>query len=156
VTQVLEQYEEARGAVRQVFLMTQEQIDYHWPNILRILGEVPGYYDFFTPEWTYAKAKAGDIQVWGFLDGEIRGIALTQILIFPAQKAFEILAAGGVGMLDFVDGMEDVFERIASQTGCQTVIARVRPGLARMLARSKGMVEGAVWIYRPVGRIVEN
>lgn len=149
-------YQEQKKKMRQVFLMSQDQIDHYWPDILRVLGEVPGYYDFFTPEWTYERASAGSIQVWGMTDGEIKAIAVTQILVFPAQKAFEILGAGGVGLLDFFDEMEDVFEKIAQQAGCHSIISRSRPGLARMLARRKGAIQGAVWVYRPVGNRTEN
>lgn len=141
---------------RAVFLMSQDQIDHYWPDIVRVLGEVPGYYDFFTPEWTYGRAKNNDLQIWGFTNGEIQGIAVTQILVFPAQKAFEIVGAGGPGMVDFIDQMEGVFERIASDAGCDTIICRVRPGLARMLAHRKGAIQGAVWLYRPVGKKREH
>jgi hypothetical protein len=149
-------YEEARSAARQVFLMSPDQIDHYWPEIVRVLGEVPGYYDFFTSEWTYSRAKSNDLQIWGFTDGEIRGIAVTQILLFPAMKAFEILGAGGPGMMDFLDEMDEVFERIAAQTECKTLIARARPGLANILIKRKGAVSGAVWVYRPVGKKMEN
>jgi len=149
-------YEENKRAARQVFLMSMDQVDHYWPEIVRVLGEVPGYYDFFTTEWTYDRARSGGIQIWGFTDGMIQGIAITQILVFPAQKAFEVLAAGGPGMLDFIDEMDSVFQRIAREAECNTIICRVRPGLARRLARDKGVVTGAVWVYKPVTKQVEN
>jgi len=149
-------YEENKKAARQVFLMTMDQVDHYWPEIVRVLGEVPGYYDFFTTEWTYSRAREGALQVWGFTDGMVQGIALTQILVFPAQKAFEILASGGPGMLDFIDEMDTVFQRLATEAGCNTIICRVRPGLARRLARDKGAIPGAVWLYRPVKKPTEN
>lgn len=148
--------EEQEYKQRQVFLMSQDQIDHYWPDIVRVLSEVPGYYDFFTPEWTYERAKSQDLQIWGLTDGMIQGIVITQILVFPAQKVFEILGAGGPGMMHFFDEMEDVFERIAGQAGCKTIIARTRAGLARVLTRKKGVFVGAVWVYRPVGKVVEN
>lgn len=144
------------GRTKSVFLMSKDQIEHYWPDIVRVLGEVPGYYEFFTPEWTYARVMNDQMQVWGFTDGEIKGIAVTQILVFPAQKAFEILGAGGPGMMDFMDQMEGVFERIAADTKCDSIIARARPGLARYLIRKKGAINGAVWIYRPVGKKVEH
>jgi hypothetical protein len=149
-------YEENKKAARQVFLMSMDQIDHYWPDIVRVLGEVPGYYDFFTTEWTYSRAREGALQIWGFTDGMIQGIACTQILVFPAQKAFEILAAGGPGMLDFIDEMDTVFQRLAREAKCNTLIARVRPGLVRKLARNKGTEVGAVWLYKPVKQEVEN
>lgn len=149
-------YEETKRAARQVFLMSQDQIDHYWPDIVRVLGEVPGYYDFFTPEWTYERAKSGALQVWGFTDGMIQGIAVTQILVFPATKAFEILGAGGPGMLDFIEEMDAVFEKIAREAKCNMLISRVRPGLARVLITRNKAMAGAVWIYRPVQGQMEN
>lgn len=149
-------YEESKRASRQVFLMSQDQIDHYWPNILRILGEIPGYYEFFTPEWTYERVKTGAIQVWGFTDGMVQGVALTQILVFPATKAFEILGAGGPGMLDFIEEMDAVFDKIAREAKCSMLISRVRPGLARLLVKHRKAVAGAVWIYRPVKGQTEN
>jgi len=140
---------------RTVFLMSPDQIDHYWLDIARTLGEVPGYYEFFTPEWTYTRAKSGDLQVWGLTDGVIKGIAVTQILVFPAQKAFEILACGGAGMLSFIDEMDDVFEKIAAAAECQTIITRTRPGVERLLMK-KGVFRGCVWLYRPVGRRSEH
>src|SRR5215831_499091 len=126
---------ESEDLGKRIFLLNSEQIDHYWPDIVHLLGTVPGYYDFFTPEWTYAKAKGGDLQVWALSDGAIRGIVVTQILVFPAQKAFEILGAAGNGLLEFFSEMEDVFEFIAEDSGCKTIIARCRPGFDRLLRK---------------------
>ena len=72
------------------------------------------------------------------------------------MKAFEVLGSGGVGMMDFIDEMDSVFERIAADAKCDTIIIRARPGLARTLIRKNRAIEGAVWIYRPVGKKTEN
>jgi hypothetical protein len=140
---------------KKVFLLDGQQIDFYWPEIMRLLGEVPGYYDFFTPEWTYQKAKSKDIQVWGLSDGQIRGIIVTQILIFPAQKAFEILGAAGNGLLEFMDQMEDVFEFIANDAGCTTMMTRTRPGFERLL-RKRGAVKVCSFLIRPIGKRSEH
>lgn len=134
---------------KQVFLMSQELIDQHWNNIQRLMAECPGYYDFFTPDWTYAAAKRGDLQIWALSDGLIRGIVITQIMVFPAQKVFEILGAAGIGLLEFFDEMETVFEYIAADAGCHTIMARVRPGIERLI-RKKHAMKYASWVYRPV------
>jgi len=147
--------QEVEGTEKQVFLLNDQQIDFYWPDIMRLLGTVPGYYDFFTPEWTYAKAKSKDIQVWGLADGKVQGIIVTQILVFPAQKAFEILGAAGPGMLDFIDQMEDVFEFIAQDAGCTILIGRCRPGLEKFL-RKKGAIKLASFMIRPIGKRSEH
>lgn len=135
---------------KQVFLMSGEQIDEHWANIQRLMLECPGYYDFYTPEWTYMAAKKGDIQVWALSDGAIRGIIVSQILVFPAQKAFEILGAAGVGLLDFFDELDKVFEMIATDAGCATIMFRTRPGIERIVMRKHRMLKYASWVYRPI------
>jgi hypothetical protein len=125
-------------------------------EILALLCECPNYYDYFTPEWTYSRAKNGNLQLWGLSDGEIKGIIVTQILIFPAQKVFEVLAAAGIGLLEYFDEMEEVFERIAESSGCQTIAARVRPGLERLLVKRKGAYKVTVTLSRPVGKKKEH
>ena len=144
----LQQVESVR---KQVFLLSPEQIDEHWPNIAKLMLECPGYYDYYTPEWTYSRAKGGDLQIWGLLDDAIRGIIVTQIMVFPVQKVFEILGAAGVGLLEFFEEMDQVFDYIAADAGCATITARCRPGLERLL-RKRGAFKQAVWLYRPVGK----
>jgi hypothetical protein len=147
---MLVQVEEVSGPPQKsVFLMNSEQIDTHWLNIQKLMESCPGYYDFYTPEWTYEAAKKGDIQLWAISDGSIRGIIVTQILVFPAQKVFEIIGAAGIALLDFFDEMEKVFEYIAADAGCKTIMARCRPGMERLL-KKKHVLKYAVWLYRPV------
>src|SRR5215472_11753413 len=136
---------------KRVFLLDQEQIDEHWGNIAKVMAECPGYYDYYTTEWTYSRAKSGDLQIWGMMDDQIRGIVVTQIVVYPAQKVFEILGAAGTGLLEFFDEIEQVFEFIAADAGCSTIMARCRPGLERAL-RKKFVLKHAVWLYRPVGK----
>jgi hypothetical protein len=143
--------QQVESVQKRVFLLSQEQIDEHWGNIAKLMAECPGYYEFFTPEWTYSKAKSGDLQIWGMVDDAIRGIIVTQIVVFPVQKVFEILGAAGAGLLEFLDEMEQVFEYIAADAGCSTISARCRPGLERLL-RKRGVLKQAVWLYRPVGK----
>ena len=143
--------QEVEAISKQVFLLNQGQIDDHWANIAKLMIECPGYYDFYTPEWTYSAAKRGDLQIWGLMDDAIRGIIVTQITVFPAQKVFEILGAAGIGLVEFFDEIENVFEFIAADAGCSTIMARARPGIARML-RKKHALELAHWVYRPVGK----
>src|SRR6516225_6570691 len=118
-------YEENKKAARQVFLMSKDQIDHYWPDIVRVLGEVPGYYDFFTTEWTYSRAREGALQIWGFTDGMIQGIACTQILVFPAQKAFDILPADCRRILDFIDEIDTRFQNLRREVFCDARDARV-------------------------------
>ena len=152
------QVQEEESVIREksVFLLNEEQVDHYWPEILALLGECPSYYQYFTPEWTYARAREGHLQIWALSDGQIRGIIVSQILVFPAQKVFEVLAAAGVGLLEYFDEMEEVFERIAADAGCHSIAARVRPGLERLLIRRKGAYKVAVTLSRPVGKKKEH
>lgn len=134
---------------KSVFLMSNEQIDEHWHNIQILMGNCPGYYEFYTPDWTYEQAKNGNIQLWALSDGCIRGIVVTQILVYPAQKVFEIIGAAGIGLLQFFDEMVSTFDLIGADAGCQTMTARVRPGLERLLCKKHALKYGAM-IYRPI------
>lgn len=149
---MLIEVERLEPPAKQVFLMSSEQIDEHWPNIQRLMAECPGYYDFYTPEWTYSAAKKQDLQLWALSDGSIRGIIVTQILVFPAQRVFEVIGAAGVGLLDFFDELDKVFELIASDAGCSTIMLRARPGIERLIMKKHKGLKYASWIYRPVGK----
>ena len=85
----------------------------------------------------------------------MRGIVVTQVLVFPAQKAFEVLGAAGNGLLEFFDQMDDVFEFIARDCECQTIIMRCRPGIERLL-RDKRAIKLCSFLYRPVGKRSEH
>jgi hypothetical protein len=148
-------YVEGAMSRRQVFLLNPEQIDHYWADILQCLASCPGYYEFYTPEWTYERAKSGDLQIWGLSDGVIRGIVISQIVNFPRQRVFEVLGAAGVELLNYFDEMEEIFEFIAEDSGCQTMQARVRPGIERLLKKKK-VLKRAVWIYRQVGKRREH
>lgn len=149
---ILEVGEIVEPKQRSVFLMNSEQIDDHWPNIQHLMASCPGYYDLYTPEWTYHRAKSGDLQLWALSDGAIRGIIVTQIVVFPAQKVFEIIGAAGVGLLEYFDEMEKMFDFIAADSGCQTILSRVRPGLERLLTKRKLAHKVSVMMSRPVAK----
>jgi hypothetical protein len=142
--------QEAESRQKSVFLMNPEQIDDHWANIQILMGTCPGFYDFYTPEWTYEAAKRGDIQLWALSDGVIRAIVVTQILVFPAQKVFEIIGAAGIGLLEFFDEMERVFDFIAADAGCKTITTRCRKGIERLLLKQNRAYKCASWVWRPV------
>lgn len=130
---MLNNHELQMAKVKEVYLLDDGRLDYYWPDIAELLTSVPGFSELFTADWAYRQAKMGHLQVWALADDKIRAIVLTQVLVFPRAKVFEILAAGGVGLLDFVSEMEDVFTRIAHNSGCSKIQARCRPGLQRKL-----------------------
>ena len=148
---MLVQVTELERHTKSVFLMSQEQIDQHWDNIQLLMHECPGFYDFYTPEWLYKAAQNRDIQLWALSDGEIRGIIVTQIMVFPRQKVFEILAAAGIGLLHFFQEMQDVFDYIAKDAGCETIICRTRPGIERLLRKQGRGVKISSVVSRKVG-----
>lgn len=121
------------AAIKKVFPLLGDQIDHYWPQVCGGLSDCPGWWDFYTPEWTYTSLKMGRLTLWALSDGAIRGIVLTQILEFPRQRVFEIVALFGIDMLYFFKEMEDVFEYIAQENKCGFIQAICRPGLQRML-----------------------
>lgn len=150
----LSQGEELR-VLKSVYVLQGAQIDFYWDQIKEGFGEVPGFYEFYTPEWVYGQLKSGLFQVWALSDGIIRGIVLTQIQALPRQNTFEILGAFGIDMLLFFDEMRDVFFRFARQNGCDTMLARCRPGLARKLRSYHPKAEYIVLSY-PVPQLEDN
>lgn len=134
-------------ANRKIYSLDEDRIDFYWKDIEKLLETVPGYYDFYTPDWTYMQAKMGHLQIWALGDGRIESIVVTQIQVFPKTKVFTILAAGGVGMLKYFDEAEAIFEWLAADSGCEFIRAVCRPGLARKL-RGRGVVEGVLMTRR--------
>lgn len=132
-----------------IYLLGDEQIDVYWEKIAEVLAEVPGFYEFYTPEWAFDQAKKGLLQVWALSDGQIRGIVLTTIKVYPKQNVFEVMAMCGFTMMEYLEELDDVFERIAADQGCQTISGVLRPGLARTLRKHKAEVKMMV-VSRPV------
>lgn len=149
------QIESSIQNLKSVYVLQGAQIDFYWEQIKEGFAEVPQFYDFFTPEWVYSEIKMGHYQVWALSDGAIKGIILTQLLVYPKQNVFEILAAFGVDMLDFFSEMQDVFLRFARQNGCDTMTARCRPGLARKLKKFHPKQEFTILSY-PVPELGES
>lgn len=138
--------------IKRVYLLSGEMLDYYWNDIIAGLKDCPGYFDYYTPEWTYEQVKTGHLLVWSLSDGSIRGIVLTRVLIFPKQRVFHILAIYGMDMLDFFSEMEDVFMKIAQDFQCQTISALCRPGLKRLLKNFRAEEE-SITLRREVPRI---
>jgi hypothetical protein len=134
--------------VKEIYLLQGAQIEHYWDDIALALQTVPGFYDFYTSEWAYERAKTGHLQVWALSDGVIRAIVLTQLLTFPVQQVFEIMAATGVQLLSFVEEMQEVFERFAKQNNCNSFSIRARPGMARLLKKKFAFDEVSVTLRR--------
>lgn len=141
--------------IKSVFPLLGDQIDYYWPHIKEGFSEVPHFYEYYSPEWIYTQLKMGLYQVWALSDGEIKGIVLTQLQALPRQNTMEILAIYGVDMLEFFDEMQDVFLRFAKANGCETLLARVRPGLARKLRKFHPKQEYIILSY-PVPNVKDQ
>lgn len=154
MTELQEEVEPSVG-VKRLYLLSQEQIDHYWHDIIEGLKACPHYFEYFTPEWTYWEVKNGRLLVWALSDGVIRGIVMTRILEYPKQKVFSILALYGAEMLTFFNEMEDVFLKMAQRFGCQSISAQCRPGLKRLLKKFHAEHE-AVVLYRSVPQIGEH
>lgn len=134
---------------KQVYLLDGPRVDFYWSQIEVVLGEIPGFYDYYTSEWAYSEIKKGHLLVWALDDGAIRGIVLSRIAVFPKQKVFDILAIGGVGTLQFFEEMTSTFEKLAVACGCGSFSAQVRPGMSRKLKKHLAGVVSHT-ITRPV------
>lgn len=149
------QIQDEMKQLKSVYVLNREQIDFYWDQIRDGFGEVPQFYDFFTPEYVYERIKMGHYQVWALSDGAIKGIVLTQILCFPKQNVFEVLGAYGIEMIHFYSELQDVFLRFARQNGCDTMYSRCRPGVARLLRKFHPKTEFITLSY-PVPEIEEQ
>lgn len=128
---------------KQIYLLDQDRIDFYWRDIVGLLYDVPMFWDLYTPEYVYERAKMGHYQVWALSDGAIKGIVISTILDFPKAKIFYILAAAGKDLLKYFDEAEALFEWLSKDSGCDYVQAMMRPGLARKL-RGRGTAVGVL------------
>lgn len=135
--------------LKKVYLLDDGRVDFYWAQIEVVLGEIPGFYDYYTSEWAYQQIKMGHLHVWALDDGAIRGIVLSRIAVYPKQKVFDILAIGGVGTLEFFAEMTTTFEKLAVACGCASFSAQVRPGISRKLKKHLAGVVSHT-ITRPV------
>jgi hypothetical protein len=134
---------DAMEAQRQLYTLDNDRIAFYWEEIKRLLEEVPGFYDLYSPEWVLSQAKMGHLQIWALSNGKIEAIIITQICVYPRAKVFEILAAAGTGTLKYFDEAEATFEWLARDSGCEFVRTVVRPGLAHKLGR-RGVSQGVL------------
>ena len=132
--------------MKNIYLLNEEQVDFYWHDICEGLKDCPGFYDYYSPEWVWEQIKSGHLLVWALSNGQIKGIVLTRILIFPKKRVFEILALYGIDMLEFFQEMEDTFMLIGKKYGCSCLSALARPGVQRKLTGFK--VETTAMVLR--------
>lgn len=135
--------------MKEVYLLDPPRVNFYWPQIEEVLEDIPGFLDFYTPEWAFEQIKMGHLHVWALDDGVIRGIVISRIAEYPRQKVFEIVAVAGIGMLDFFSEMESTFMKLAKACGCKSFSATARPGIARLLKKQGAWTE-AHRLIRPV------
>src|SRR4249920_3879240 len=89
--------------LKSIYPLLGPQIDVYWDNIWEGFCSVPGFAQFYTPEYTYSQLKRGEYQVWALSDGQIKGIVLTQMFALPRSNVLEILCIFGVDMMDYFE-----------------------------------------------------
>lgn len=128
---------------RKTYLLDDERIDLYWGSIEKLLEDVPGLYDLYDARYIYDQAKMGAFQIWALSNGEIEGIVVTQILVYPKTKVFFIHAAAGKGFMKYFEECTALFDWLARDSGCEFIQTLLRPGLARKM-KKYGMVEGTI------------
>jgi hypothetical protein len=74
-----------------------------------------------------------DAQLWAVHDGEIKAVAVTQIMIYPKQKRLKLFLLGGNDMAKWEKSISDTFDNFAKANGCDGVELYGRKGWLRNL-----------------------
>ena len=76
------------------------------------------------------KIDASDMQLW--MTHDLKMAWVTQILVFPRYKVFEVVAGGGEGIDDWLVASDELFTAFASHHGCKYVECQGRKGWQRV------------------------
>jgi hypothetical protein len=76
-----------------------------------------------------------DMQLWLILtDSQLRGILVTEVLVYPRKKALRVVMIGGEGLDEWNAEMDRTLEAFARHEGCSLIDAHGRKGWARKIA----------------------
>jgi len=86
-----------------------------------------------------------DMQLWvAVVDGKLEAAFLTQIVIFPRRKVFDILIVGGDKLGDWVAPSWGTFKDYAKSHECDGIRGFGREGWTRVL-EERGIEYSAIW-----------
>lgn len=86
------------------------------------------------------KIESCDMQLWMTHDLDMAWV--TQILVFPRYKVFEIVAGGGEGLDEWLVDSDELFTAFASHHGCKYIEVQGRPGWTKV---TKPLGYAPVW-----------
>lgn len=134
-----------------VFPICGVAVDGYWELVWDCFQQIPEWLHLYTEQWTYQQVKTGHLHVWAYSDGEIRGIMVTRINVFPKCKILDVVGISGHAGLEFMDDLDAVCETLARQHGCSYLACAARPGMERILKRKHRATSFMVSMVRPVG-----
>jgi hypothetical protein len=98
------------------------------------------------------KIAAGEMQLWAIVDedaDEIRGIAITEIAVYPQRKILRFLCATGEEFREWIDLIDEI-EQWGADMGCSGFQAECRPGWERSL-KERGYRKSHVILNKELG-----
>lgn len=119
-------------------LVTPESLDLVWaalrPKILKALSVGAGTNQ--TEEHYKGSIKSGSMQMWAVHEGEkVIGGGILSLNEMPRGKVVFIEMLAGERMNEWLDEIESLVKRYATEVGATTIEASCRPGLVKKLTR---------------------
>lgn len=129
----------------------------YWPAIAGELRYIPHVWsDWWTLDSIHDAVLQGAWQCWVVgTDETIRGVVMSQIVVYPANRIFQIVLAFGEGLLSYVPHLEGAFEKFASDSHCTLCEVTGRPGWGPHLRRI-GFHQGTTTFTKTVRNLQVN
>lgn len=109
-----------------------------WPVVAPFIEKAHQYCqgDESTPEHVLARVEAGLSQLWVVTkSGAIKAVIVHTVVATNTGQKLNVDILAGEDMTEWVDSTEALLLEFMSITGCQSIEALCRPGLARRLKR---------------------
>jgi len=114
-----------------------EGVELFWPQVERLLVLATAYSGGrMTVEDLRERMLDGRYLLWVAHDGEaIRAAFATRTAVYPRRKVLAVECAGGKGMCEWIELVQQTFRNFARDSGLDGVEMYGRPGWTRVLSR---------------------
>jgi hypothetical protein len=132
-------------------LMAPQDFVPRWASICEELGNIPHFWEYYTPEWAMQRAVEGGLQVWAAGDSQgVDLLILTMIVEYPRIRTLRLLGASGEGLDSHLERLQDVFDGYAAIQKCEKIEIVGRFGWARKFRKLLGVSFDCVTMTRPL------
>jgi hypothetical protein len=130
---------------------------HYWPSIEAELDTIPHTWAHrWTKETIFDCVVDGRFQCWAVGSAnEIRAMALSQIVNYPAANVFQVLLLFGRDFFVMLDNLQAAMEKFAAFNGCGVIEVIGREGWEPKL-RKIGFRKTGVVLEKELGKIVVN